>query len=498
MAERLRIVLLADRRAETIVVDPVDPPPPADLAFAARRAQPTPFVAMDGWHRLALIATFAAYLVLIAIARSQDVRPTDDWIFPALVLYVALVAAPLLVMRDSLGWFHPLVFSSILRLTDLVRRFAMYAWGLDHHRALALSRDELDDLVAYQLVLHALSVASTYFGYFLGPRLPMPRVWFPAARAMVPKLMVVFAISLAAFAAYIVGQGGLGAHMASWAGGRHETISGQHYQFTLVQLGVQASWMWLAVDRTAHRRPLFWATAIMMLVISFLLWGGRGAPVYAAIVGLMIWMLREQRLSIVRILALLVVAFYALTVLGSVRRGGDWASSGGSSFFDAISGKGELAERSSTSDGALPIYALVPNDEPLLYGQSYLAVLTLPIPRALFPGKPSMADGEVGRVFFHVEAGVPPGGVGEAYWNFHIPGVVIVFAAFGMFLRWLGRLFAAHRRAPAVIVMFASALFLFREPSGLSFVQWLLVLVPLLGIMRFIGVLRFGDAPALA
>ncbi|HVK75365.1 MAG TPA: O-antigen polymerase, partial [Kofleriaceae bacterium] len=132
----------------------------------------------------------------------------------------------------------------------------------------------------------------------------------------------------------------------------------------------------------------------------------------------------------------------------------------------------------------------------LLYGSSYLAIVTLPIPRGIFPEKPTMVDGQVGRVFFGLDAGVPPGGVGEAYWNFHIPGVVAVYFLFGVFHAWLARLFLRHGQQPAVIALFASAMLLFREPSGLSFVQWLMTQVPLLVILVWVGALGFGRGPA--
>jgi hypothetical protein len=224
--------------------------------------------------------------------------------------------------------------------------------------------------------------------------------------------------------------------------------------------------------------------------------------VYAVGVGLIIWMLRERRVSYVRVIGLAIIAVYTLTVLGSFRRSGwtgqpNWDAATDSSVFDTVTsgGSGELAERSTNADGALPILARVPDEVPLLWGSSYLAIVTLPVPRGIFPEKPTMVDGQVGRVFFHVDAGVPAGGVGEAYWNFHIPGVFAIYFLFGMIQQWLARAFLRNSNQAPVIVMYASALLLFREPSGLSFVQWMLVQVPLVAILVGVGALRFGAAP---
>ncbi len=465
-------------------------------------ANATPFLALSHRQRLVLLSTFAAYLVMILIARSQDPTPTEDWIPATLALYLGLVTAPLLFLRSSVGWFHPLVFSSIMRMVDLLRRFAMYSWGLDWHRALPASADELSELIEFQLLLHSLAVASYYVGYIFGPRLPVPRIWFGSPRSLVPKLLVVSLISLVAFGAYIAGQGGLNAHIMSWAGGRHEQIAGQHYWFAIVQLGIPVCWIWIALRRDAVRSPLFWIVVLLTLALSFLLTGSRSTGVYAVIVGLMIWMMWEQRVPYLRIVALAVVALYAITVLGSFRRSGwygeaDWDAATETPIVESvIGGQGELAERATNSDGALPIFARVPDEVPLLYGSSYLAIVTLPIPRGLFPEKPTLIDGQVGRVFFGLDAGVPAGGVGEAYWNFHIPGVIAVFVAFGIFHNWLARAYMRHPRQPAMIALFASALLLFRDPSGLSFVQWLLVQVPMLVILVGVGALGFGSGPA--
>ncbi|KAB2910066.1 MAG: oligosaccharide repeat unit polymerase [Kofleriaceae bacterium] len=462
-----------------------------------------PFVAIGRRQRVAIIAVFAIYLVLIAVARTQDPTPTVDWIPAALLLLIALTVAPFFFLRKTLGWFHPLVFGAFLRLVDLLRRFDMYSWGLDWHRALPLKNDELSDLIELQLLLYSLSVAAMYLGYFLGPKIPVPRLRFVEPRYLVSRLLIVFGVAFLAFVFYIARQGGLSSHIGTWAGGRHGQIAGQHYQFMLVQLGIPACWVWLAFRRSAIRSPLFWAAALVTLAQSFLLTGSRGTGVYAVVVGLIIWMIRERRVSYVRVIALGVVALYALTVLGSFRRSGwygepTWDSATDSSFVDTVVGgaKGELAERSTNADGALPILAKVPDEVPLLWGSSYVAILTLPIPRGLFPEKPTMVDGRVGRVFFHVDAGVPAGGVGEAYWNFHIPGVFAVYFLFGIFQRWLARGFLRNPTQPAVIAMYASAILLFREPSGLLLVQWLLVQVPLLAILIGVGALRFGSAPS--
>jgi hypothetical protein len=464
-----------------------------------RRVVDHPFVQMSDLQRWVIVAAFGVYVLLVALARSQDPTPTDDWIPAILAIYVLLTAAPLLLLRETRGWFHPLIALSLLTFLDLARRFWMYAWGLDWHVALPASRDELSLLIERQLWLQCLAVTCVYAGYVLGPRMPLPRMRFEMPRLLVPKLLVVVGISFAAFLAFIIGQGGLTAHFDTWSTGRHAQLAGQHYQLALANLALAACWVWLAYRRDATRSLLFWGAALGALVAAFLMTGSRSSLVYPALVGFVVWMLREQKVAYLRTVGLAVVALYVVTTLGNFRRstwGGsaDWESASEGSVVENVTqaASGELAERATIADGTLPILARVPDDVPLLEGSSYLAVLSLPIPRALWPGKPGMVDGQVGHVFFHIQAGVPAGGIGEAYWNFHVPGVVAVFLLFGMWLRWLGRLYTRHRASPPMIVMYGITLLLFRDPSGLSFVTCMIAVAQAFVVLLVIGAVPFG------
>src|SRR5690606_17147360 len=97
-----------------------------------------------------------------------------------------------------------------------------------------------------------------------------------------------------------------------------------------------------------------------------------------------------------------------------------------------------LEARGEGVSSAYAILARVPKDEPLRLGETYLAFVTAIVPRSVWPNKPLASGRLAGRTFFNASKGVPTGTVGEAYWNFHVPGVVLVFALWGVFLRWLG------------------------------------------------------------
>jgi len=78
------------------------------------------------------------------------------------------------------------------------------------------------------------------------------------------------------------------------------------------------------------------------------------------------------------------------------------------------------------------------------YGETILlAPISMLIPRFLWPSKPNVAIGrEFGVTFDLVPVGdahtqIAPTVIGEFYWNFHIPGVIVGMFLMGAAYRWL-------------------------------------------------------------
>jgi hypothetical protein len=152
----------------------------------------------------------------------------------------------------------------------------------------------------------------------------------------------------------------------------------------------------------------------------------------------------------------------------------------------------EVSARSSEGNAVYPILARVPAQVDFIRGRSYAAVLTLPIPRALWPEKPSMIGGQTGAIFFNSGAGIPPGPIGEPYWNFGIPGVAIVFLCFGIFYRWITEVFQTYAHYPAAIILYVVTLLRCSEPSTPTIVAWLIVLVLAFLFLRLASLISLG------
>lgn len=482
------------------------------MVAAPRAASPNAAPADSGFFRMApvyrvlAVLAYLGYVVWAARAVTVNHVPDGFVVWMALAIYVALRLVPLVFYRESeYGWFHPLVFSSLFAFPHLLREIPAFVVGMRVHAGLPnLTPWELDRLYALELVLTALGLVFYYLGFHVPRSPPVPRLRFGAVPALRTKAVLTAGAAAVVLLAFLARRGGLIAHMLSWARGRTTGLAGEGYWLWFSSLGTAAAFIWFALDRRAARQPLFWATALGVSACSFLASGSRGSVLYPILMAFMLWMFRERKLPVARGAILLGVGMTALGALGAVRHSTfkgtvDWRAAFAPGP-DAIGNEGaasELTDRSLTVRGTTAILARVPRDVNYIYGSSYVALLTLPVPRKVWPEKPAQVGGRVGRTFFNVIAGMPPGTIGEAYWNFGYLGIPLVFFFFGMFHRWLARFMLAYRGEPVAMAIYVTVLFL-AQPSSGGVMSTLLKTAPLVILAVVFGAmrLRMDAAPA--
>jgi len=470
---------------------------PAAVPAPAAGPAENPFLRISPMYRVGVLAFFLSYVVLAGFLAIMVDAPASEMYIPALGVLVAVRMLPFIMYKPSYGWYHPLVMVAMLSIIQLSKEFPAYAFGLRYHLALpGLNPHELGALLAWKLTLWSMGLLAYYGGFRYAPRFKVPHLEFPTPTNLRLKVPVVVGFSAVVFAVYLAGKGGLSAHMVSWAQGRRITLAGDFYWIQMANLGSAACLIWLASDRRAFRSLGFWACAVAALSLQFLASGSRSSVIYPMVTAFLVWMLREKKFAPTRALALGVSGVVILGALGNLRvstwQGSvDWTTLTGSSFSQTgLQATSEIVARRTVADGALPILARVPGTVDHLYGSSYLAVLTLPVPRGLWPGKPGMVGGRVGRTFFGTRAGVPPTAVGEAYWNFNIPGVLFAFAVLGMFHAWVVRWYLAYHDKPVFAVIYVLTLFSVLEPSSEALVSMLMTLIPVLGVAVVFGAIR--------
>ncbi len=474
--------------------------PPIDVVADVARApidETELFVRMRRPERLLVLVSYVGYFACALVLAATSPSPGIEWLLLALAGFLVVRVAPLLWWRRSFAWFHPFTFLVVIELFRLTRRVGVYGFGLAEHRALpGFGPGQLNHLLAYELVLLTLGLAAYYLGALVLPAPRAPQLVLRSPRHLRLKLLAVVAISTAVFLVYIGMQGGLGAQILSWRESRHVSLAGEFYIINLINVASAACLVWLALEPGVWRSPLFWATSALALTMMFLSTGSRGMPVQQLIIGACLVMLTRRRITYLSTALILIFSMALVGMLVGLRSGNQDVLSdviADTTFAESIDvAKRELIERSSVADGTLPILARVPDDVDFLYGSSYAAALLVGVPRALWPDKPKMIGGQVAEVFFRGLGGVPPGPIGEAYWNFHVAGVVICFALFGIWHRWLARLYARNHGAPGAL-LFVIAVLMCPSPASVGLVAMLQSLVPVTALLWLSGAVRLRE-----
>ncbi len=489
---------------------------PAAVSGAASDPQATPrvnpWVSMPDRMRYLLIAALIVFtLVCVVGALANTSQNTAS---PLLALstfaYLTAVAWPLIRYdRAQHGFFHPLVFGTlVIMVRTLPRSLSLFINGLDEHAVLPLSAEELTRLVAYANFLNALALVCTYVGFYWVRRPVLPLLRFAPPKRLWLAVAGMGGISLCALALLVQMSGSLSQHILNLSLNSAAKVFVED-PAGLGLLGAMGGWfamtlaMALAYRPELLRKPLFWVLAVVALGIVYLASGKRSLLFAPVAIGAIVWMSRTQRVPVGRLLLLGAGVFASFSLLLVVRQASSF--SGGAKNLDdlaAIVGERaggsldasleELSYRAGSYSSLYPILHYVPSEVPLLWGQSYLVILARPIPRVLWPDKPRGTDYLTGVTFFNAIWGIPPGPVGEAYWNFHIPGVVGVFLLLGIFLRWLHNLFLQYGKHGLMVFFFAFTMFIL-SPTENTITQWLLALLPMLIFAAFTGAVRRGS-----
>jgi oligosaccharide repeat unit polymerase len=328
----------------------------------------------------------------------------------------------------------------------------------------------------YKLVfLQILSTLIIYGGYFITKSTYLkikPRF----ASIVSKKRLVVWAfVCLFISYGFFLTQGGVMAWVNNWglAGGRDEATAG--FGPILSFIGglyyIPALWL-LFKNKKAFNDVLFWVFTVIFTLGCFVVTGSRYAVLQALTIYLMAWVLLNRNFPIGKVFLGGCGFVVLFGMLGMLRTSGgftggaaDWSVLNGdvSSYVDYA-----LADAANRVDAHtdLTIVQKVPDKVDYLYGQSYLSVISAYVPRAIWPDKPHTGAYYTGYYIFNVQWGVPPGEVGEAYWNFGYIGFILFFFMKGALYKIIVNTFTKYYMYPAVAVIYFVLLF-----DGGSFVS---------------------------
>jgi oligosaccharide repeat unit polymerase len=490
---------------ESASVDPDEEIDGEDEAETAPEAPVNPWVPMSKGARALLLGALGIYTATCVVGALVSGAPNGGLLAASTLFYLGVLAIPLIAYDDAEhGWFHPLMFGTLFTMAKgLPTRASILIFGLEEHAVIAADAETLTGLVAYDNFLNALALLALYAGFRFVRRPPVPRLRWREPRRLWVVVIAVFVIAGLAMVALIGLSGSFSQHFLNLslnaASKQFEReVTGIGHLATAAQLPAWILAIVLAYRPELLRKPWFLLLGFSALALVYLATGKRSLLLSPVAVGAVAWMMATRRVPLFRLLLLGGGAFGLFSVLLLVR---GVASTGAKDLNDvgvlmAERAEGtfsasldELSYRAGGYASIYPILHHVPEEVPLLWGESYLTLLARPIPRVIWPTKPRGTDFRTGVTFYNSPWGVPPGAVGEAFWNFHVPGVVGIFFLFGIFKRWLYRLVIEYGEHGFVLFFYAFTALIF-APSENTVTQWLLTLLPALLFAVLTGVVR--------
>lgn len=294
--------------------------------------------------------------------------------------------------------------------------------------------------------------------------------------------------------AFVLFRGGFNAQFASLSEGRFVALGGLGPLVVLLHVGSVAAVLWITAAPKDARRLWFWGLIAVVAASIFIVNGSRGQALMTIVTVAVAWALRVQRLPwrlFLLATPVAVVAFGVLTIVRTAHWEGIPASQ---ALHDAGIGTAFQAAREETarrewSNGAVPVVvAGADKSGGWLWGETYVAALLAPVPRAIWDSKPRGAGSLYAQYFFNADetgTSIPIGPVAEAYWNFGILGVVLVFFAFGVAMKRVRKwTFSAGGGSPFRLTFYAlflttfapatNALVQFEQYTGLLLIIYLM------------------------
>ena len=388
-----------------------------------------------------------------------------------LVLLVLLLAWPVLsswLRREPVDLFQPSVMFSLFMLLGYVLPLPSFLNGTDHFtRVWDNTLVVTDRSLAGALIVVVLATLGFQLG-LAGPgagasrRMPTgadsSHELLLRSRRHLRLLGLLYTfVGLGLFALGVVLIGGL-AVLLSGLGDRLRLFAGLNYLFgadSLLLVFALVWWGHLLLCRRVREKP-FWAYAVFAFLASSLQ-GNKSTLLVFVLTLTLMYHLLYRRIPASRVLLGAILVFTGLTIYGLFVR--EYLVVGEFVTVDLSGGpREELYQPLETEIGGnfaqLQMLTLlverVPDELPYQYGRTYLSLLTMPVPRWLWPGKPLPSTGILALAFWPerwLDEGTtwPPGLIGEMYMNFGAAGVFLGMALFG----WLNaRALASARRNP--------------------------------------------------
>lgn len=387
--------------------------------------------------------------------------------------------------NGSLDPFEPPVLAAFLSYEQLLRPLYWLSLGGTVLPRYDVSADRVFRACALASLWVDAGFTVYYLCYYCLPPLrglvamfPRPKEW--SKKRLTAVVLSYFGLGLASYAVFMWQVGGLGYFLQHLAA--RSSVAEGFQPFLVGSQAMTVGWLMAFLHAAGNQKKL-WPYVLMgipvMVLISSL--GGRGYVLFPILFcfGFRHYLVRPINLRALAVIGICFVLFAAAYQ--------DMRNATG--IHEDINVKTLEKETKWTPLGlftqlfqdrnSLDAFAVLIDDMPVhlnfQYGKTWLNLLTLPIPRKIWPQKPILLEGRIfGQTYFDDTAGQPPGYAGALYMNFWYIGIFPGFALLAILHKALYRYLTAARGNVMAVGFYVITVIPLYELSNLLITLWLL------------------------
>lgn len=471
------------------------------------------FVNISVGFRLILVTYVFVFHFIDPVIRHlfYDERPLVELRLLSQVVVSLLIYAPILFYQPKkMGWLHPFILPTVI---GLVLSFAKNYSEFLHPFSFMELRDfsyigletfsdrEIAMTIIKGNLIKLIALLSYYLGFFQFSNIHVPRLLLYIPSCLTLRVAIVGLLGLGTASVIIYQNGGVEATVLGLAGGRfrfREKIGGGHF-VALTEILRYAWLLWFAYRPKAIQNPIFWLYVLGSLATVFIVTGSRSSIIIPLIFFGIIYVLHHRSIPVFSILIAGFCGILLVGALGQIRAMGNRSESINLDvlFQTSIKEKIELTNREAESrvSGNMMVLGKAMDQVGPLWGRTYLAGVFFWVPRAIWKNKPRGAGAYAGNILYYNRSlsdnsfggdalAIPVSAANEAYWNFWYPGVFLVYFLFGLFHKFMTKIFVKNRDHAIIWVFFVLSIAVF-EPTTRKIVSLMQGMV----IIGFIGVM---------
>lgn len=434
------------------------------------------------------VLAFVAILITVAII----IPPREAFLLLILGGF-GLLSFYYLVETSDL--FHPFGFIGLVLLLEIVGTALDYYW-IDSEDSTAYLLGANHSYLVKPAFIVFIGITALFLGFVVGrekrfgARLPTPPTRIDTHRlmrvaALYAVIGVLFFVLYLWLSEFTFSVGGISAK---------RTVQSQYIRWGVEFLGFAAIFQFLRGHEQGWSLFSFEAIPLWRLAVGFTLFAfivsSRGLLIWFWILILVLIHYLRHR---IRLLYAAGSASVAVVVAGFMLGLRKVATGAGDSLLTYLNPATAIFAIFDADRGGFTAITHVVNNTPgdlsFRWGQTLLYWVVFPIPRSLWADKPKNLGQTIAPTIYGTSNGTPPLIIGELYWNFAIPGVVVGMFLFGLFAAVAYTYLQVNSENPYVVLFYAilgTKVFVLADMT-MTMVQFLKWLLPIGVVVLYIS-----------